>query len=69
MNITQPKNEIFTYRKMDGSKDHHVEQNKPSSKSHILHFHSFVETKPKVLMMMIMGHECKREMVGGSAGR
>jgi hypothetical protein len=30
------KNEII-YRKMDGTGDHHFEQNKPSSKIQILH--------------------------------
>jgi hypothetical protein len=46
---------------MDGT-----ERDKPSSKSQILHvFCSFVESKHKMIMMIIMGHKCKRSTMGG----
>jgi hypothetical protein len=48
---------------MDGTEDHYVELGKSSSESEKPHFHSYAESIPKIMMMMmmiIMGHECKR---------
>jgi hypothetical protein len=47
------KNEIISKvcRKMDGTGDHHVEQDKPSSKWQISHFCSYVRFRPKIVMM------------------
>jgi hypothetical protein len=58
---------VIICRKIYGIGDHCAERDKPSSKgqiSYVLYSHSFVETKPKMMMMkkimmlMIMGHEC-----------
>jgi hypothetical protein len=53
-------------RKMDGIGDH-VKQVKQSSGNQTSHFHLFVESRPKRMMMIIiiMGHECKRRTVSG----
>jgi hypothetical protein len=45
---------------MDGTCDHNAKWGKPSSKSQISCFYLFVETRPKLMMMMviIMKHDC-----------
>jgi hypothetical protein len=46
---------------MDGTGDHHVYHDKPSSKGQITRFLTFVESRPKITMMIIvtiMGYEC-----------
>jgi hypothetical protein len=53
---------------MDGTSDHHVEQDTPSTKKPNLSYClSFVKSRPEMIMMriiliiiIIMGHECKR---------
>jgi hypothetical protein len=40
------------YRKMDGTREHHVEQDKPNSKSKISCFHSYAEPRLKMVMMI-----------------
>jgi hypothetical protein len=46
---------------MEGTGDHHGEQDKPSSKGQLLHVvsHSCVKPRPKMMMIIIimMGHE------------
>jgi hypothetical protein len=53
--LSHKKNEIM---KTDGTGDHHVERNKPSSKKpNIAYCHSYVESRPKGMMVIIlMGH-------------
>jgi hypothetical protein len=41
---------------MNGTGDHYVKQDKPSSERQISHFHSYVESRPK----KIMWHDCKK---------
>jgi hypothetical protein len=42
---------------MDGSGDHHAEQDKPSSKGQTSHAPTNVEPRPKMMIMVIkMGH-------------
>jgi hypothetical protein len=50
-------------KEMDGTGDHHVD--KLSSKTQISCFCSYVESRPKRLLLMIikMGHGCKRSIV------
>jgi hypothetical protein len=51
---------------MNGTGDHCVKRDKPSSKSQISHiFHVFVEFRPKIMMILIMGYECKSGIVCG----
>jgi hypothetical protein len=47
--IIQPKKEWkhVVWRKIDGTGDHHVNQDKPSSERQISHFHSYAECRPK----------------------
>jgi hypothetical protein len=46
---------------MDGTKDHHVESE--AKLKNTARSHSFVEPRPKMMMMTTMGHEYKRGMV------
>jgi hypothetical protein len=52
---------------MDGTGNHHVEQDKPSSISQTSHVFTHVESRPKMMMMMMMmmGHQYKKETLGG----
>jgi hypothetical protein len=51
------KNEIMTFAgKIDRTGEHHVEQDKPISRSQISCFCSFAECRPKTTIT-IMGHE------------
>jgi hypothetical protein len=48
----------------NGTGDHHAEQDKPSLKSQISRFHSYVESRPnkmviKIITTAIMGHKGK----------
>jgi hypothetical protein len=59
---------------MDGNTDHHAELDKPKLKGQISCPHSFVQLRPKMMMMMvmmtIMGHKCKYKwklVYGGTA--
>jgi hypothetical protein len=54
-------------RKMDGTGDHHFEQDMSSTKVQISRFHSFVEFRPKI--MVTMGYECKRSTAWGGISR
>jgi hypothetical protein len=57
---------------MDETGDHHVERDKPSSKSPILYVptHSYVKPRSQmmitiiILIILIVGCECKRGTVG-----
>jgi hypothetical protein len=58
---------------VDGTREHHFEQNKPSlKKPNITYFHSYVESKCKILIVIMkIGREDKRRMtrVVESVGR
>jgi hypothetical protein len=51
---------------MDGTGNHHVEQDKPSSISQTSHVFTHVESRPKMMMMMITWNtNVKEEQSGG----
>jgi hypothetical protein len=47
----------------DGALDHHVDRDKPSSKTQISHFCSYANLNPKIILILTMRHE--RLMSGG----
>jgi hypothetical protein len=54
---------------MDGTGEQHFEQNKPSSKSPTSHFQSYVESRFKMVMIIViiimkMKYECKEGTTG-----
>jgi hypothetical protein len=56
---------------MDGTGEHSVEWDKPSSKSQITCFHLYVDSRPKMIIIItIMGHEYKQGtcLMGEPAG-
>jgi hypothetical protein len=52
----------------NGTGDHHVNWDKPSSERQVSHFftHMWAESRPKII---IMGHECKRGTVWDGQGK
>jgi hypothetical protein len=59
---------------MNGIRDHHVEWDKPSSKSQMSCFHSYAESRPKmiivlVIIIIITGHKYKKTAWEKSVGR
>jgi hypothetical protein len=53
----------FFCGKMDETGGHYVEGNKSNLKGQISHFHSYMESRPKVILIIIMRPECKKESV------
>jgi hypothetical protein len=50
---------------IDGTGSHHIEQNKPSSKCQISHFHSYLVSRSTMIKItMTMKLKCKRITVG-----